>query len=110
MDEFIHLEGYNKIKIFLSKRNFHQCNVIILNHIIHTDNNQLYYQNKSIVERFPKIENYKNINMWYQPRNILLDLTKIIIKRNLTDFYLEVLILSTMQIILAMVLEKNSVY
>ena len=46
--------------------------------------------------------------MWYQPRNILLDLTKIIIKRNLTDFYLEVLILSTMQIILEMVLEKKA--
>jgi hypothetical protein len=48
--------------------------------------------------------------MWYQPRNILLDQTKIIIKRNLNDFYLEILILSTMQIILAMVLEKKSVY
>ena len=63
MDEFIHLEGYNKIKTFLPKRNFHQCNVIYLNHIIHTDNNQLYYQNKSMVERFPKIENYKNIKI-----------------------------------------------
>ena len=50
--------------------------------------------------------------MSYQPRNILLDLTKIIIKRSITDFYLEVLVLSIMQkqVILAMVLEKNSAY
>ena len=86
MDEFIHLEGYNNIKIFLSKSNFNKCNIIYLNHIIHTDNNNIYYQNKSLVKRFPTIENFKNINMSYQPRTILLDLTKIIIKGNLTDF------------------------
>ena len=86
MDEFIHLEGYNNIKTYLSKSKFDKCNIIYLNHIIHTDNNDIYYQNKSLVKRFPKIENFKNINMSYQPRTILLDLTKIIIKGNLTDF------------------------
>ena len=51
------------------------------------------------------ISDYINENT----RNILLDLTKIIIKRNITDFYLEVLVLSIMQkqVILAMVLEKK---
>ena len=63
MAEFIHLEGYNNNKTFLSKSNFNKCNIIYLNHIIHTDNNQLYYQNKSMVERFPKIENCKNIKI-----------------------------------------------
>ena len=77
---------YNNIKIFLSKSNFNKCNIIYLNHIIHTDNNNIYYQNKSLVKRFPTIENFKNINMSYQPRTILLDLTKIIIKGNLTNF------------------------
>jgi len=70
MDEFIHLKGFNNIKLFLSKRNFGKCNIIYLNHIIHTDNNKINYQNKSLVERFPKIENFKNINMTYQPRTI----------------------------------------
>ena len=49
MDEFIHLEGYNKIKIFLPKRNFHQCNVIYLNHIIHTDNKYVISTKKYII-------------------------------------------------------------
>ena len=80
MDLFI-WKVYNNIKTFFSKRNFHHCNIIYLNHIIHIDNNQLYYQNKSIIERFSK-----NKNMTYQPRTILLYITKIIIKRNLTGF------------------------
>ena len=46
MDEFIHLEGYNNIKTFLSKTNFDICNIIYLNHIIHTVNNNIYYENK----------------------------------------------------------------
>ena len=49
MDEFIHLEGYNKIKIFLPKRNFHQCIVIYLNHIIHTDNKYVISTKKYII-------------------------------------------------------------
>ena len=89
MDEFIHLKGFNNIKLFLSKRNFGKCNIIYFNHIIHTDNNKIYYQNKSLVERFPKIENFKNINMSYQPRTVLLDVTKFIIKGNLTNFKFE---------------------
>ena len=28
MDEFIHLKGFNNIKLFLSKRNFGKCNII----------------------------------------------------------------------------------
>ena len=85
MDEFIHLEGYNNIKTYLSKSNYDKWNIIYLNHIIYTDKNNTYYQNKSLIKRFPKIENFKNINMSYQPRTILLDLTKIIIKGNLKD-------------------------
>ena len=62
MDEFIHLKNYKNIKNYLSKRSFDKCDIIYLNHIIHTDNNKIYYENKSLFERFPKIENFKNIN------------------------------------------------
>jgi len=85
MDEFIYLKNYNNIKQYITKKNFNKCNIIYLNHVIHTDNDQLYYYNKSLFSRFPKVENYKNINMTYQPRTILLDLTKLIIRGNLTN-------------------------
>ena len=62
-DEFIHLEGYNNIKTFLSKINFDKGNIISLNHIIHIDNNNIYYENKFLVKRFPKIENFENVKI-----------------------------------------------
>ena len=34
---------------------FNKCQVIQLNWVIHTDNNLLYYYNKSVIERFPEI-------------------------------------------------------
>ena len=80
MDTLIHLEGYKNIKAFLSNTNFDKCKITYLNHIIHNVNNNIYYENKFLVKRFPKMENFKNVNMLYQPRSILLDLTKIIIK------------------------------
>ena len=87
MDEFIHLKNYKNIKNFLSKRSFDKCDIIYLNHIIHTDNNQIYYENKSLFERFPKIENFKKVNNSYQPRTVLLDLTKIIMRGNLSNIH-----------------------
>ena len=85
MDEFIHLKSYNNIKEYISKTIFNKCNIIYLNHVIHTDNNEFHYFNKSLFERFPEIESFKKINMSYQPRTILLDLTKVIIRGNLTN-------------------------
>ena len=87
MDEFIHLHNYKNIKNYLSKSSFTKCDVIYLNYVIHTDNNQIYYQNKSLFERFPEIESFKNINNSFRPRTILLDLTKIIIRGNLTNIH-----------------------
>ena len=63
MDEFIHLKSFN--------------------------NNELHYFNKSLFERFPEIESFKKINMTYKPRTILLDLTKVIIRGNLTNITFE---------------------
>ena len=74
-------------KVIIISKHFYQKQILyILNHIIHNANNNIYYENKFLVKRFPKIENFKNINLSYQPRNILLDLTKIIIKGNFTNF------------------------
>ena len=82
MDEFIHLENYINIKSYLSQKNFEKCNVIYLNHVIHTDNNEIYYRNKTLFERFPQLENFTNINNSYIPRRVLVDVTKIILRGN----------------------------
>ena len=55
LDEFIHLSNYSNIKIFLNEEKFNKCNLIYLNLLCHTDNNLLFYENKSLAERFPKI-------------------------------------------------------
>ena len=55
LDEFIHLSNYTNIKSFLKQSKFENCQLICLNLICHTDNNKLYYENKSLSERFPEI-------------------------------------------------------
>ena len=54
IDEHIHLHNNISIKQFLSMPRFHYCEIIYLNLICHTDNNKLYYENKSLFERFPE--------------------------------------------------------
>ena len=58
IDEFINLKGFSDIKDFLKQKKFHKCDSIYLNWIIHTDNNLLYYDNRTLYKRFPEI--YKN--------------------------------------------------
>ena len=53
IDEYIHLKHYTNIKYFLNEKKFCKCQLIYLNLIIHTDNNKLYYENKTLAERFP---------------------------------------------------------
>lgn len=60
IDEFINLKNYKNIKEFLSQKKFNKCQSIYLNWVIHTDNNLIYYQNRSLFERFPKIYINKN--------------------------------------------------
>ena len=55
VDEYIHLTNYTKVRTFLDEPKFNNCEVIHLNLVCHTDNEQLHYENKSIKERFPKI-------------------------------------------------------
>lgn len=52
MDEFIYLKKIKNMKYYLSKSSFKHCQAIQLNMYFHTDNNQLYYENKTLFERF----------------------------------------------------------
>ena len=53
IDEYIYLKNYTNIKKFLSEKKFEKCQTIQLNWLMHTDNNQIYYENKPINIRFP---------------------------------------------------------
>ena len=55
IDEFIHLNNYKSIKDFLDEKKFKDCKLIYFNCVRHTDNDLLYYDNRSVVERFPII-------------------------------------------------------
>ena len=62
VDEYIHLKNYNNIKPFLNEKKFNSCSKIYLNWVIHTDNNLLYYDNRSLHERFPVLEPNARLN------------------------------------------------
>ena len=54
MDEFIFLRNYSNIIDFLRQEKFFKCQRIQLNWFIHTDNNLLYYDNRTLEKRFPQ--------------------------------------------------------
>ena len=54
MDEFINLKYYKNIKNYLNNKKLSKCTVIYLFRAFHIDNNQLYYTNKTLAERFPQ--------------------------------------------------------
>ena len=56
IDEYIHLKNYTNIKTFLNEQKFKKCLKINLNWVMHTDNNLIYYDNRSLHERFPVLE------------------------------------------------------
>ena len=56
VDEFIYLKDYHNIKEYLNNNRFNKCDKIQLNWLFHTDNNLLYYDNRTLKERFPEIE------------------------------------------------------
>ena len=55
IDEFIHLNNYNRIKEFLTEKKFKDCKLIYFNCVRHTDNDLLNYDNRSVAERFPTV-------------------------------------------------------
>ena len=74
IDEFINLKNYSNIKDFLNEKKFRNCQKIYLNWIIHTDNNLIYYDNRSLHERFPILEPNarKNNTNFYEPVKSIL--------------------------------------
>ena len=55
LDEFLYLKNYNDIKTFLISKKFDKCESIQLNWVHMSDNNQLYYEDKPLHERFTEI-------------------------------------------------------
>ena len=56
VDEYIYLKDFNDIKSFLNDKRFKQCQRIQLNWVFYTDNNLLYYDNRTLEERFTEKE------------------------------------------------------
>ena len=55
IDEFLYLKDYQNIKKFLNQNKFNKCQSIQLNWVHMSDNNKIYYENKSLSARFPKV-------------------------------------------------------
>ena len=55
LDEFLYLKKYQNIKRFLIQSKFDSCDSIQLNWVHMSDNNQIFYENKPLHERFPVI-------------------------------------------------------
>ena len=53
IDEYIYLKNITDIREFLNSHKFIHCDKIYLNWVMHTDNNLLKYDNRSLHERFP---------------------------------------------------------
>ena len=58
IDEYIYIKNYNDLKIFLNKRRFKKCEKIQLNWLLFTDSNYIYYENKTLLERFKEFDPY----------------------------------------------------
>ena len=55
LDEFLYLKNYRNIKSYLISKKFNKCESVQLNWVHMSDNNQIFYENKSLSERFPVI-------------------------------------------------------
>ena len=62
LDEYIYLKNYTSIKAFLNEPKFKNCQKIYLNWVIHTDNDLIYYDNRSLHDRFPEVERNARYN------------------------------------------------
>ena len=60
IDEFLYLKNYQNVKSFLISNKFNKCESIQLNWVHMSDNNQIYYENKPLNERFS--ERGKNVD------------------------------------------------
>ena len=53
LDEFLYLKDYINIKDYLIQKRFDKCDSIQLNWVHMSDNNNYFYENKPLIERFP---------------------------------------------------------
>ena len=78
MDEFLFLRNFSNINDFLNQKIFDKCQRIQLNWFLHTDNNLLYYDNRTLEERFPE-----KIKKWKNKKIGGIDIIKSILKGNI---------------------------
>ena len=74
IDEFLYLKNFNNIKTFLNRPRFKKCEKIHLNWLLFTDNNFIYYENKSLLKRFTEPDPYakqRNILKFSNGKSIL---------------------------------------
>ena len=74
LDEYLFLRNYSNIKDFLNQKHFEKCQRIHLNWYIHTDNNLLLYDNRTLKQRFPNKKAYgkdKNLPLSNYVKSIL---------------------------------------
>ena len=85
IDELLYLKNFNNIKNFLCQHKFDKCDAIQLNWVHRSDNNMIYYMNKSVQERFTE----KGINVVKNKNNPLCFVKTIIrghlMNRTITD-------------------------
>ena len=60
LDEFLYLKDYKNIKSYLISNKFYKCESIQLNWVHMSDNNQIFYKNETLSERFT--EKGKNVD------------------------------------------------
>lgn len=77
MDEFIYLKYIYNVKLFLNRKEFDDCKIILLNWVHRSDNELLYYDNRSLFTRFKK--RGKKIKYAIDVKPILKSRSKIII-------------------------------
>ena len=74
IDEYLYLKNYNNVKEFLNQSKFKKCENIQLNWLLYTDNNLVYYQNKSLILRFTEKDPFikkRKINKHSNGKSIL---------------------------------------
>ena len=80
IDEYIFLNNYTNIKQYLNNDRFKECETIQLIWNMHTDNNQIYYENKPLKIRFPnsiKISTVKSILKGKIPNIVIRNVHKL---------------------------------
>ena len=63
LDEYLVLKPKGmKIQTLLKNKRYKLCPIVKISWILYSDNNQLYYENKSLLERFPIPTKYRGDN------------------------------------------------